>query len=154
MEKLKKITKFIYHSLKDYLNSIITVVTIFVTLYGVHSIQIIDKSTHDVFQNIYSYLILIYFMFIITLGCFIFKRAINKIAEEKTININVKISKNFELLTCILFMLMLIASLISTNLQVTLYTLICLVYVLCRSTIIILDKVGGKNGKNIKTINK
>lgn len=154
MEKLKKIIKFIYQSLKNYLNSIITIATIFITLYGVYSIQIIDKSTHDVFQNIYSYLILLYFIFIIILGCFIFKRAVDKITEEKTININVKVSKNFELLISALFILMLIASLISTNLQVTLHTLICLVYVLCRSTIIILDKVGGRNGKNIKQIIK
>ena len=154
MEKLKKIINFIYHSLKDYLNSIITIVTILITLYGLHSIQIIDNSTHDAFQNIYSYLIMIYFILIAILGIFIFKRAVDKIAEEKTININVKVSKNFELLIGGLFILILIASLISTNLQITLHTLLCLIYVLCRSTIIILDKVGGKNGKNIKQIIK
>lgn len=154
MEKLKKITKFIYNSLKDYLNSIITIATILITLYGLHSIQIIDNSTHDTFQNIYSYLIMIYFILIAILGIFIFKRAVDKIAEEKTININVKVSKNFELLIGALFILMLIASLISTNLQVTTNTVMCLFYVVCRLTIIILDKVGGKNGKNIKQINK
>lgn len=154
MEKLKKLITFIYNSLKDYLNSIITIATIFITLYGLHEVQIIDNSTHDAFQNIYSYLIMIYFILIAILGIFIFKRALKKIPEEKTININVKVSKNFELLIGALFILMLIASLISTNLQVTLHTLLCLIYVLCRSTIIILDKVGGKNGKNIKQIIK
>lgn len=154
MEKLKKITKFIYNSLKDYLNSIITIATILITLYGLHSIQIIDNSTHDAFQNIYSYLIIIYFILLAILGIFIFKRALKKITKEKTINIDIKISKNFELLTCVLFIIILIASLISTNLQVTTKTVICLFYVVCRLTIIILDKVGGKHGKNIKTINK
>lgn len=154
MEKLKKITKFIYNNLKDYLNSIITIATILITLYGLHSIQIIDNSTHDAFQNIYSYLIMIYFILIAILGIFIFKRALKKITKEKTIDMDIKISKNFELLTGILFIIILIASLISSNLQVTLHTLLCLVYVLCRLTIIILDKVGGKNGKNIKQINK
>lgn len=154
MKKLKKIIKFIYNSLKDYLNSIITIATILITLYGLHSIQIIDNSTHDAFQNIYSYLIIIYFILIAILGIFIFKRALKKITKEKTIDIDIKISKNFELLTGILFIIILIASLISTNLQVTTNTVMCLFYVVCRLSIIILDKVGKKNGKNIKTINK
>ena len=154
MKKLKKIIKFIYNSLKYYLNSIITIATILITLYVLHSIQIIDNSTHDVFQNIYSYLIMIYFILIAILGVFIFKRALKKITKEKTIDIDIKISKNFELLTGILFIIILIASLISTNLQVTTNTVMCLFYVVCRLTIIILDKVGKKNGKNIKTINK
>ena len=154
MKKLKKIIKFIYNSLKDYLNSIITIATILITLYGLHSIQIIDNPTHDVFQNIYSYLIMIYFILIAILGIFIFKRALKKITKEKTIDIDIKISKNFELLTGILFIIILIASLISTNLQVTINTVMCLFYVVCRLSIIILDKVGKKNGKNIKTINK
>lgn len=154
MKKLKKIITFIYNSLKDYLNSIITIVTIFVTLYGLHGVQIIDNSTHDAFQNIYSYLIMIYFILIAILGIFIFKRALKKITKEKTIDIDIKISKNFELLTGILFIIILIASLISTNLQVTINTVMCLFYVVCRLSIIILDKVGKKNGKNIKQINK
>lgn len=154
MEKLKKIITFIYTSLKDYLNSIITIATIFITLYGLHSIQIIDNSTHDVFQNIYSYLIMIYFILIAILGIFIFKRALKKITKEKTIDMDIKISKNFELLTGILFIIILIASLISSNLQVTTNTVMCLFYVVSRLSIIILNKVGGKNGKNIKTINK
>ena len=154
MEKLKKIITFIYTSLKDYLNSIITIATIFITLYGLHSIQIIGNSTHDAFQNIYSYLIMIYFILIAILGIFIFKRALKKITKEKTIDMDIKISKNFELLTSVLFIIILIASLISTNLQVTTNTVMCLFYVICRLTIIILDKVGGQNGKNIKTINK
>ena len=154
MEKLKKIITFIYNSLKDYLNSIITIATILITLYGLHSIQIIDNSTHDAFQNIYSYLIMIYFILIAILGIFIFKRALKKITKEKTINVDIKISKNFELLTGVLFIIILIASLMSTNLQVTTNTVMCLFYVVCRLTIIILDKVGGKNGKNIKQINK
>ena len=154
MKKLKKIIKFIYNSLKDYLNSIITIATILITLYGLHSIQIIDNSTHDAFQNIYSYLIMIYFILIAILGIFIFKRALKKITKEKTINMDIKISKNFELLTGILFIIILIASLISTNLQVTTNTVMCLFYVVCRLSIIILDKVGKKNGKNIKQINK
>lgn len=154
MKKLKKITKFIYNSLKDYLNSIITIATILITLYGLHSIQIIDNSTHDAFQNIYSYLIMIYFILIAILGIFIFKRALKKLTKEKTINMDIKISKNFELLTGILFIIILIASLISTNLQLTTNTIMCLFYVICRLTIIILNKVGGQNGKNIKTINK
>ena len=151
MKKLKKITKFIYNNLKDYLNSIITIATILITLYGLHSIQIIDNSTHDAFQNIYSYLIMIYFILIAILGIFIFKKALKKITKEKTIDMDIKISKNFELLTGILFIIILIASLISTNLQVTTNTVICLFYDVCRLSIIILDKVGKKNGKNIKT---
>lgn len=154
MEKLKKLITFIYNNLKDYLNSIITIATILITLYGLHSIQIIDNSTHDAFQNIYSYLIMIYFILIAILGIFIFKRALKKITKEKTIDIDIKISKNFELLTGILFIIILIASLISTNLQVTINTVMCLFYVVCRLSIIILDKVGKKNGKNIKQINK
>jgi hypothetical protein len=154
MKKLKKLITFIYNNLKDYLNSIITIATIFITLYGLHSIQIIDNSTHDAFQNIYSYLIMIYFILIAILGIFIFKRALKKITKEKTIDIDIKISKNFELLTGILFIIILIASLISTNLQVTINTVMCLFYVVCRLSIIILDKVGKKNGKNIKQINK
>ena len=154
MEKLKKIITFIYTSLKDYLNSIITIATIFITLYGLHSIQIIDNSTHDAFQNIYSYLIMIYFILIAILGIFIFKRALKKITKEKTIDMDIKISKNFELLTGVLFIIILIASVISTNLQITTNTVMCLFYVVCRLSIIILNKVGGKNGKNIKTINK
>ena len=97
---------------------------------------------------------MIYFILIAILGIFIFKRALKKITKEKTIDIDIKISKNFELLTGILFIIILIASLISTNLQVTTNTVMCLFYVVCRLSIIILDKVGKKNGKNIKTINK
>ena len=97
---------------------------------------------------------MIYFILIAILGIFIFKRALKKITKEKTLDMDIKISKNFELLTGILFIIILIASLISSNLQVTTNTVMCLFYVICRLTIIILNKVGGKNGKNIKTIKK
>lgn len=136
----KKLINTIYKSLVSYYNSIAKVLTILITFFGIASIKIIDTNNSDIFQVINSLLVLFYLILIIALGILLFKKMFINIKNKHEISVDMKISKYFEKILFIIFTLLILTALLSSNLHITITAYICYLYVLCRVIIIIFHK--------------